>query len=55
MNIEYFGWLTKGKYQVSLLDVLIMIAEFALVIFIAAIINTYILPFFKRSKYANRN
>jgi hypothetical protein len=27
MNIEFFGWLTKGKCEVSLLDVIIFFIE----------------------------
>lgn len=35
--MEWFGWLTKGKCAISLLDILIMFTEFAastLVIFL---------------------
>jgi hypothetical protein len=37
MNIEYFGWLTKGKCQISFLDILILFSEIGLIALIVII------------------
>lgn len=31
--MEWFGWLTKGQYEVSILDRLIFIGELVIVVF----------------------
>lgn len=33
-----FGWLTKGRYEITMLDEFIFLIEFAIVIFIGSII-----------------
>lgn len=37
MRVDWFGWLTKGHYQISMLDRLIGLGEFvaALAVFVA--------------------
>jgi hypothetical protein len=39
MSIEYFGWLTKGRCQISLLDILVLFIEIGLVV--AAVLMFY--------------
>lgn len=40
MEIEFFGWLTKGSCQVSLLDMLVLIIEVLVLAFIVFMIYT---------------
>jgi hypothetical protein len=44
--MEWFGWLTKGSCHVSLLDIIILIAEIVGLSFISIIIHS----FFKKGK-----
>ena len=37
MDIEWFGWLTKGQYEVSMLDWLIMFGELVVVLAVVCV------------------
>lgn len=42
MKELFFGWLTKGQYQLSFLDSIIFIIEYIILIFLISVISVLI-------------